>query len=185
MKTLLAALVVSLQVAWVLGTAFWQEYQLAAAPVVHLETRPVDPRDLLRGDYVILSYDISEVPLALFQPRAADDPTPGGTAFVVLEKQGEFHRAVRASLDKPEAQPGQTIIRGRVEHTWPQWDAQGKRVTNTVVRLRYGLERYYVREGTGNPRGKLTAEVAVSRDGRPMLKQLYLDGRPYREAMKP
>ncbi|HEY5965599.1 MAG TPA: GDYXXLXY domain-containing protein, partial [Xanthobacteraceae bacterium] len=27
---------------------------------VLLQTRPVDPRDFLRGDYVVLSYDISE-----------------------------------------------------------------------------------------------------------------------------
>jgi uncharacterized membrane-anchored protein len=26
---------------------------------VALQTRPVDPRDFLRGDYVVLSYDIS------------------------------------------------------------------------------------------------------------------------------
>ena len=29
---------------------------------VTLQTRPVDPRDLLRGDYVVLGYDISQLP---------------------------------------------------------------------------------------------------------------------------
>jgi uncharacterized membrane-anchored protein len=29
---------------------------------VTLQTRPVDPRDLLRGDYVVLRYDISQLP---------------------------------------------------------------------------------------------------------------------------
>ena len=31
-----------------------------------LESGPVDPRDLLRGDYVILSYKISVLPATLF-----------------------------------------------------------------------------------------------------------------------
>ena len=29
---------------------------------VALQTRPLDPRDFLRGDYVVLGYDISSVP---------------------------------------------------------------------------------------------------------------------------
>ena len=29
---------------------------------VTLQSRPVDPRDLLRGDYVVLGYDISQLP---------------------------------------------------------------------------------------------------------------------------
>ena len=34
---------------------------------VLLKTVPVDPRDLLRGDYVILSYDISRLQPELFK----------------------------------------------------------------------------------------------------------------------
>ena len=39
---------------------------------VTLQTRPVDPRDLLRGDYVTLSYEISRVP--------PGTTIPGGTS---------------------------------------------------------------------------------------------------------
>ena len=44
---------------------------------VKLQTRPVDPRDLLRGDYVVLGYDISQLssgPL-LNQPTASRNPS--------------------------------------------------------------------------------------------------------------
>jgi len=184
MKPLLVGLVVGLQAAWIVGTALVQEYHLAADPVVHLETRVVDPRDMLRGDYVILSYDISELPLALFQPKPGNDPGSGETVFVVLRKEGEFHKPVRATLQQPELQAGEVAIRGRANYTWRQYDPKLKRHTNTVVRIQYGLERYYVSEGTGNPRGKLTVDVTVSKDGHPILKQVYLDGRPYREVMK-
>jgi uncharacterized membrane-anchored protein len=37
---------------------------LRSGTEVMLQTRPVDPRDFLRGDYVSLAYDISSVPVA-------------------------------------------------------------------------------------------------------------------------
>lgn len=48
----------------------------------------------------------------------------------------------------------------------------------------YGLERYYVREGTGNPRGKLTVEAVVPASGQARIKQVFVDGKPYAKAMK-
>lgn len=41
-----------------------------------------------------------------------------------------------------------------------------------------GLERFYVGEGTGNPRGKLTVAVVVPASGRGQIKEVFLDGRP-------
>lgn len=52
------------------------------------------------------------------------------------------------------------------------------------MRVEYGLERYYVKEGTGNPRGKLTVRVAVGAEGKPVIKEVFLDGKPYAEAMR-
>ena len=37
---------------------------------------------------------------------------------------------------------------------------------------------------TGNPRGKLTVQVAVGAAGKPVIKQVFLDGKPYAEAMR-
>ena len=63
MKLKLLILILALQTAWILGTTFIQERALTNGKVVLLETRPVDPRDLLRGDYLTLNYKISDVPL--------------------------------------------------------------------------------------------------------------------------
>ena len=52
------------------------------------------------------------------------------------------------------------------------------------VHLEYGLERFYVAEGTGQPNGTLTVEVAVDSAGRGTIKQVFLDGKPYAKAMK-
>ena len=179
MKTKLFILVLALQAAWVLGTAIRQEYVLRAGQTILLETRPVDPRDLLRGDYVILSYQISDVPVSLFSPPLAGELKPGQTVYVALAKRGEFHEAVRASLNDLEARSGELVIQGRNDPR--RWRPPGA----NEVHLEYNLERYYVAEGAGNPTGKLTVQAVVDKSGRASIKQVFVDGRPYAEAMKP
>jgi len=69
MKTKLFILVLTLQSAWLLGTAFTQERALRVGQIILLETQPVDPRDFLRGDFVRLNYKISDVRANGFSPR--------------------------------------------------------------------------------------------------------------------
>ena len=45
-------------------------------------------------------------------------------------------------------------------------------------------QRCYVWEGTGNPHGEITVRVAVPASGQGSIKQVFLDGRPYAEAMQ-
>jgi len=157
-----------------LGLIAQQEYRLAAPTTVLLETAPVDPRDLLRGDYVILNYKVSSIPKEYWASAPAFQPKAGEPIYVSLEKRGEFHEAVLLSPTMPAPVPNRVVLQGRMANTWN--DAQ--------VRVEYGLERYYVQEGTGNPRGKLTVQVAVDAAGKPVIKQVFLDGKPYAEAMR-
>jgi hypothetical protein len=46
------------------------------------------------------------------------------------------------------------------------------------------IENYYVAEDTGNPVGKLTAQVVVPASGHPKIKEVFVDGKPYALAMK-
>jgi uncharacterized membrane-anchored protein len=183
MKTKLLFLIVALQVAWVAVTIAVQERALRTGEVVRLETRPVDPRDLLRGDYVILNYKISTLPAGIFPEESQADLTNsalnGRDVYVLLEKRGEFHEAVSASLEPVEDTAQRPQLRGTIQHSW-----RDRNQTNAPVRVEYGLERYYVEEGTGNPRGKLTVDVSVPASGRGLIKQVYVDGVPYAEAMK-
>ena len=177
MKSKLLMLVVGLQAVWMIGTTAMQEYVLARGRMVLLETRPVDPRDVLRGDYLILSYKISRVPLNLFAPPLTSSPADGIKVYVVLEKRGEFHEIVRADTNIPSAAANQVVLRGR--SGGGQWSFE-----RNSMHLEYGLERYYVPEGTGNPHGKVTVEVAVPSSGNGMIKQVFLDGKPYNEVSK-
>lgn len=173
MKLKLLVAILTLQVAWIIGTSAVQEVRLRHAPAILLETRPVDPRDLLRGNYVILNYAISTLAPELFEPRL-EAPLPGGhSVYVLLERRGEYFEAVRAALEPLMPAEGQVLLLGLSQ---PGWTAG--------ARVEYGIERYYVPEGQGNPVGKLTVEVAVPKSGQALIKQVHLDGRPFREAMK-
>jgi uncharacterized membrane-anchored protein len=180
MKTRFLIGVIALQAAWVIGTAAKQEFELRRGTIALLETAPVDPRDLLRGDYVILSYKISVLPGTLFV-----EPLPGGLnsapVFVRLERRGQFHEAVAASLNPLEPDAAHPVLRGTATN-W-SW-ADGDRGRIASVRVEYGIERYYVREGTGEPRGALTVEAVVPASGRAMIRQVFVDGKPYADVMR-
>lgn len=179
MKLKLFILVLALQTAWILGTAFTQERVLRVGQLIMLETQPVDPRDLLRGDFVRLNYPISNVPRdRFFPPPLTGDVSPGTTVFVALVPTGtnEFYQISRACTVWFTPAANEVVLRGKVSQRW--WNNTGP------IRVEYGLEQYFVAEGTGNPRGKLTVQAAVSKSGRANIKEVFVDGQPYIEAMK-
>ena len=73
MKRNLFILVLALQSAWVFYTVAVQERALREGTPILLETERVDPRDWLRGDYLILNYKISSVPKNQFAPAVGKD----------------------------------------------------------------------------------------------------------------
>ena len=155
MKFKLLILVLALQSAWLLGTAAVQEHALVTGKVILLETVRIDPRDLLQGDYLILKYKISDVPVNLFSPPVTKDMPNGTKVFVALAPTtNQFYVVVKAGTNEFTPAADEVLLKGK--SAWLRWNA----ATNSI-HVEYGLERYYVAEGTGNPVGKLTAQVAV------------------------
>lgn len=114
---------------------------------VLLKVEPVDPRDLLRGDYVRLGYDISRIPSELIadvpQGQAA---TAEGPISVRLKKgdDGYWHAASAwlGGGSKPAPGEGEVDIAGQVSSGWSL-------TPGSTVSVDYGIERYYVPEGEG------------------------------------
>ena len=176
MKLKLVILVLALQTAWLLGTVAVQEHALATGKIILLETRRVDPRDLLRGDYLILNYKISDVPVNLFSPPVNKDLPYGTKVFVALAPgTNQFYEVIKASTNELAPSANEILLRGRSDQRW--WS------TNSI-HVAYGIENYYVAEGTGNPAGKLTVQAVVPASGQPKIKEVFVDGKPYAEAMK-
>src|SRR5664279_3810970 len=100
MKLKLLILALALQTAWLLGMVATQEYAFAHGRAVLLETQPVDPRDMLSGDYLMLNYKISDVPTNLFSPPVKKDLPYDTIIFVALAPEtNEFYVVTRASTN--------------------------------------------------------------------------------------
>lgn len=123
---------------------------------------PVDPRDLFRGDYVILSYEMSRVPDGKFETDRYENN--GKPIYVTLEKdEDKKHWKPTDYSDKEPT--GKKFIRGTLN--WRQ--------------ITYGIESYYLQEGTGKAyeeavrSKKLSAEITIDESGQAYLKRLIID----------
>jgi uncharacterized membrane-anchored protein len=146
---------------------------------VLLKVEPVDPRDLLRGDYVRLGYDISNVPVAMIGnvPSGAQW-TEAGLIFVRVKKEGDgIWNMVSASLyERPSAPPGdgEIDIRGMVD------DGRSLGRIDTL-NVEYGIERFYLPEGEGLAIERdmrvraFNIVAAIAEDGSAQIKAL-MDG---------
>jgi uncharacterized membrane-anchored protein len=151
---------------------------------VKLQARPVDPRDLLRGDYVTLGYDISQLPAGPLrdQPAAARNPV----VFVRLAPDGDgIYRGVSVHTEPLAVQTPEILIRGRVAYgaaCGGKGDSFCERLT-----IRYNLESYFVPEGEGRRleqlrnQNKLVVVAAVTSTGQAAIKRLLVDGEPVYE----
>jgi uncharacterized membrane-anchored protein len=79
---------------------------LAFGERVLLETRPVDPTDILRGDYVTLDYEIQDIPDDILPEKMSDvaySRRRPSTIFVELERDADGVGHVKSvSLKRPK-----------------------------------------------------------------------------------
>lgn len=113
-------LIVGLQALLLTGIIAYREYWIATGDKVVLKTTPIDPRDLFRGDYVNLTYEITN--LDLDSQSQKPEFLPGRPIYVNLETAADGASAA-ASVSKEEPASGR-FIQGRVrsEHTESKWD---------------------------------------------------------------
>lgn len=137
--------------------------------VVTLKTQPVDPFDLFRGEYANLSYDVGKAPSTL-------ESAPGRSVYTLLSRQkgnDGVWTANNYSFKPIVAGPGQVVMVGKMSYGW-----EGN--NNGGARVRYGIERLYMKEGTSRQLerrgGKLDVEVVIAASGQPLIKRV-LEGK--------
>jgi uncharacterized membrane-anchored protein len=150
---------------------------LSSGREITLPIIPVDPRDLFRGEYVRLGYDIARVPASLLE-----GPTPRANEpfYVVIEKQADgAWKPVKVSRAFPkESSPDRVVLKGRAAFSASPWGAP-----NTVQQVRYGIESYFVPEGQGKRLEDLAREkrmaalIAVDSGGNAAIKGIIIDGK--------
>jgi uncharacterized membrane-anchored protein len=139
---------------------------LITGHTVLVRVQPVDPRDIFRGDYVNLSYEFSRGGV---EGIGASDQYgkrwEGRPVYVSLmpDSDGVHMRAGKATVLKP---------------------ATGLYLKGQIMRygsLTFGIESYFVPEGTGYQyeqairNHKLSAELAVTSGGQAALRGLRIE----------
>ncbi|MBI3861534.1 MAG: GDYXXLXY domain-containing protein [Planctomycetia bacterium] len=141
-----------------------------------LKVVPVDPRDLFRGDYVVLSYDANRPP-----PEGIDGIPQAGfwwhrrwdseayledrTVYVSIEPDadGSHWHATKYSTERPASGK---FLRGLYSRS------------NFQAPIKFGIEAFYVEEGHGKSleelrsKRQLAAEIAVAPWGQAKLVRL-------------
>lgn len=182
---------IAVQTAALLAMILLRQWTLETGARVVLETAPVDPRSLFQGDYVILGYRVGELSL---DTLAGDrDLVTGDDAYVVLRPGEPGWTATAIHRTRPATVDG-VVMRGRVDGVDSRCRSPNTpKPCPTVIRVRYGIESYFVPEGTGRElenrvrRGsedKVTVEVAVNRFGTAAIAALRINGeRGYTEGL--
>jgi len=146
--------------------AGWAGYLLSArntaSPEFYLETVPVDPRDLISGTYVALSYEIAD-------PKAPNcSAMPGHYYYVKLESRGKTAVTAQGPVQVYEA----------VDCSRDPYDKTGWALTSAESRAgaaRYGIERFFLNEN--DPRkdarsGSVLAKVKLGKSNQLQLLDL-------------
>jgi uncharacterized membrane-anchored protein len=135
---------------------------LFGSTTISVTTIPVDPRDMFRGDYVVLRYPFSGVGAipnsAVFQSAQQTERT----VCVTMERDGELWKPTGISKDRPK---DGVFLRGVIKpfHT----------------EITYGIETYFVQEGTGkdieramrrSDKKSVVVELTVAPNGKASIK---------------
>lgn len=146
--------VVVLQLLIIGAIIMQKEMILRNGTEITLAVEPVDPRSLMQGDYVDLAYNISTY----------NTNQDAGRVYVLLHKDKEGISIIKSIHDKMEEAREQmdgdddVIVRG---------DLSGGRIT-------YGIESFFIEEGTGTwlEENAAYAKVKVGSNGDAILLEL-------------
>ena len=163
-KRLIVAVV--LQLLALLAIAGKREWIHLFGETVYLRTAPVDPRDVFRGDYVELTYEIATPEQALLAPMPTKEYLP---VYATLEIDHKRIATLRQLTTEP---PAGLYIKGAIgPHSYNFNRGQ----------IKYGIEKYFVEQGSGvaleQQRGRgqewqtaMEMEVALGHDGTAVIR---------------
>jgi uncharacterized membrane-anchored protein len=174
MKKSFVILAVILQLIVLAYMAGEREYIQRNGKVIHLRTAPIDPRDMFRGDYVRLNYEISRIPVNRLKDVDSVGELKKGDKIYVSLKEGPngLYEMVDAGLKKPA---NGMYLCGRLPYPY-----RTLRASNPIW-IKYGIEAYFVEQGKGwnieKRRGSRTKvqvplemEIAIGSNGKAVIK---------------
>ena len=169
-RHLLFTAAVALQCVILVGMGAKRAIDVKRGTRVTLAVVPVDPMDLFRGEYVRLSYPISNLETRDLRLDVA--PREGEAFYLCLEERRGVWVPV-AIAGSPGIPPPRRV--------WLRGTCTG--FSGTRLHATYGIEKFFVEQGRGRQieqavrRGTVQAEFAVAEDGTATLTALIMDGK--------
>ena len=171
-------LVVAIQILFLLVEVAYTEIQMRTGRVIVLRVAPIDPRSLLMGNYIDLSYDISTIGRSSTRfEQPIPHLEPGDTVYAILRPAKPYAEIVGLTAERPSQTTDDLVyLKGRVV---PSWD--GGRLM-----VEYGIERYYIPEARERDvsrmavsrRRTIGVEAVVTGDGRGIIRRVLVNGKP-------
>lgn len=139
MRRKLVIAAVLLQLLALAGMAGKRETIRAYGEKIYLRSAPIDPRDPFRGDFVRLSYDLSNVKESDMRGTLIQRKKEKGTpVYAVLKSGGDDVYALDYLTDEKPEQG--VFLKG---YTTYRWEYQNS------APVKYGIEKYFVQQGKG------------------------------------
>jgi uncharacterized membrane-anchored protein len=166
------AVLVALQVVAVVAFIAREEVFLRTGDEILVESRPVDPRDPLRGDFIILAYDFERLDRSV-----AGSPwccPLGENAYIWLRPEGDYWIPFQVTRDRPgrdDRGDEVVVLEGRVE----------RQDSERLVIAYTNINQIFVSQGDGNPPAPPDVRLVVSGDGSARVVGLLIDGEPWPE----
>ncbi len=134
-------------------------WPLITGKTVVLATRPIDPFEILRGQYFSINYDISSIPFI-------KDAAIGDNVYVSLREDADhIWRLQEASLTIPSR--NKTFIKGKIQS-----------INSNQMWIEYGIEQYFFERNAQLPTTNITVEAKISQLGQARISQLLHNGKP-------
>ncbi len=141
-----------------------QEYTKRTGEEVLLETEPIDPRDLFRGDYVILNYKINRLEAGKFGLNTSNIEEDD-EVFLSLYTEEGYGKPKEFALEEPDED---LYIKGNVESVW-----------RDSLEINYGIGIYFIPEGEGElleNSEDLDVKVFIDERGNAVIDYLLIEG---------
>jgi uncharacterized membrane-anchored protein len=120
-----------------------------------LQTVPVDPTDLFRGDYVILRYEAEEVSKSLVDKDVVTELETGRhdlKVYVLLEKKNGIHTPTNVTLKRTEEG---VYLKGKLKYL------RTNNKQEQVAYIEYSLDKYFLEDNTGHEWEKASAQGEI------------------------
>lgn len=133
-KYLILAILI-LQLCFLVSMIVYQQAKLKDATRISLETVPIDPLSVFRGNYVALRYQINDLPVKLLKDTTIDKIKSGQEIYVLLIKKEQYWQPEAVYTKKPKT--AGLYIKGHVYNRYYMSRLD-------TIWVNYGIESFFL-----------------------------------------